>query len=376
MKDSRVHSILPVSRLPVTFLIGVSLLILLSCGVSSKKSENQKALSSDGMVITPDDIELTPEQRTALLLLSRESRTPLRVEFDPATRSPVWIGLQLPVVDSDPKVNVQAFLSEFGELFQVNKLGLLVNNADIVETKCCYKIGLSQSVYDIPVYAAGMEFVQHKNGWISNIRAMLIPEVTVPVGTIPVAKAKDTLKKFLDSRLPKEAFELIKVEKVILSSHLSPGRHSRSYITWRFNLPAHDSKYSRDWFIDASSGEYLAEFISAPLHTQYPESSAGDVDWPLTTHNTDYTSGSFYHPVWSETGTSAARNPCSDAKLMEVKAKATEDGAKTVAIDCDLVLESNDTITKRLVLEGKDATGVTVDCNVVKRPHPVRAANR
>ena len=49
---------------------------------------------------------------------------------------------------------------------------------------------------------------------------------------------------------------------------------------------------------------------------------------------------------------------CSDAKLAEVRTT----GAKTVAIDCDLILAASDTISTRLVLLGKAATGITVDC--------------
>ena len=49
---------------------------------------------------------------------------------------------------------------------------------------------------------------------------------------------------------------------------------------------------------------------------------------------------------------------CSDAKLAEVRTT----GARTVAIDCDLILAASDTISTRLVLLGKAATGITVDC--------------
>lgn len=50
---------------------------------------------------------------------------------------------------------------------------------------------------------------------------------------------------------------------------------------------------------------------------------------------------------------------CSDAKLAEVRTKR----AKIVAIDCDLTLTAGDRISKRLVLQGKGSSGVTVDCH-------------
>jgi hypothetical protein len=53
---------------------------------------------------------------------------------------------------------------------------------------------------------------------------------------------------------------------------------------------------------------------------------------------------------------------CTAAKVAEVLAPATA-SADTVAIDCDLTLDSAAVVTKRLILKGEAASGVTVDCN-------------
>lgn len=57
-----------------------------------------------------------------------------------------------------------------------------------------------------------------------------------------------------------------------------------------------------------------------------------------------------------------AKPTCSTEKSNEVRAPAS-DSALTVAIDCNLNLNSRDRVTKRLILEGASATGVTVNCN-------------
>ena len=62
------------------------------------------------------------------------------------------------------------------------------------------------------------------------------------------------------------------------------------------------------------------------------------------------------------TSAAAAPEPCSDALLALVRAPGTAD-ADFVRISCHLELEPTDVITKKLILEGPDASGVTVRCN-------------
>ncbi len=56
--------------------------------------------------------------------------------------------------------------------------------------------------------------------------------------------------------------------------------------------------------------------------------------------------------------------PCEKIKnkMDEIRAEATE-GAKSVIINCNLTLSPNDVITKQLIFEGSDASGITCDCN-------------
>jgi len=60
--------------------------------------------------------------------------------------------------------------------------------------------------------------------------------------------------------------------------------------------------------------------------------------------------------------TLAARVACSATKLAEVRQPASA-AKPSVAINCNLALAPGDVITKRLVLDGAAARGVTVDCN-------------
>ncbi|MFT4533827.1 MAG: hypothetical protein ACJA1A_002121 [Saprospiraceae bacterium] len=53
---------------------------------------------------------------------------------------------------------------------------------------------------------------------------------------------------------------------------------------------------------------------------------------------------------------------CSEQKLQEILAPATA-SSSYVKIDCNLTLNRNDIVTKRLVFEGSAASGVTCDCN-------------
>jgi hypothetical protein len=53
---------------------------------------------------------------------------------------------------------------------------------------------------------------------------------------------------------------------------------------------------------------------------------------------------------------------CSKEKMDEVRAPATEPEA-AVIIDCDLTLRPDDVVSKRLILEGEDSSGVTIDCD-------------
>ena len=59
-----------------------------------------------------------------------------------------------------------------------------------------------------------------------------------------------------------------------------------------------------------------------------------------------------------------AAQPCDQLKIDEVRASAAT--AADVLINCDLTLEPHFVITKRLILEGPPATGVTVDCKNAK----------
>ena len=53
---------------------------------------------------------------------------------------------------------------------------------------------------------------------------------------------------------------------------------------------------------------------------------------------------------------------CSEAKLREVRERA-DYRSSTAIIDCNLNLNSNDVITKRLIFEGNSATGITLNGN-------------
>ena len=56
---------------------------------------------------------------------------------------------------------------------------------------------------------------------------------------------------------------------------------------------------------------------------------------------------------------------CSTQKLQEILAPATT-ASSYVKIDCNLTLNRNDVVTKRLIFEGSEASGVTCDCNDAK----------
>lgn len=57
-----------------------------------------------------------------------------------------------------------------------------------------------------------------------------------------------------------------------------------------------------------------------------------------------------------------ALSACSAAKLASVLAPATS-SASSVSLNCNLTLSASDVVTKRLLLRGAAATGVTVNCN-------------
>jgi len=59
--------------------------------------------------------------------------------------------------------------------------------------------------------------------------------------------------------------------------------------------------------------------------------------------------------------TPAQASPCDSDTVAEVLAPATAQ-APTVSLDCSLALDSDDVVTRKLVLEGPEASGVTVDC--------------
>ncbi|MCP4134497.1 MAG: hypothetical protein GY754_26220, partial [bacterium] len=58
----------------------------------------------------------------------------------------------------------------------------------------------------------------------------------------------------------------------------------------------------------------------------------------------------------------AARPACSSKKMQEILAPAKKAGHAAV-VDCNLNLKKNNVITKRLIFQGKNATGVTMNCN-------------
>jgi hypothetical protein len=58
----------------------------------------------------------------------------------------------------------------------------------------------------------------------------------------------------------------------------------------------------------------------------------------------------------------AAPDMCSPAKLQEVLAPASS-SSPTVNVACNLNLKKGDSVTKRMILEGSSATGITVNCN-------------
>lgn len=85
-------------------------------------------------------------------------------------------------------------------------------------------------------------------------------------------------------------------------------------------------------------------FVKNPFHTlSHPEN---------TTQNRKL----------SETAKLKTVPNCSADKLREVRERATS-SKSAVGINCNLTLRSSDVITKRLVLSGAAATGVTINCN-------------
>jgi hypothetical protein len=96
---------------------------------------------------------------------------------------------------------------------------------------------------------------------------------------------------------------------------------------------------------------------SAPMYRMNHETSATDVvTWE---YEESYTVSK--HDSASQEAI-ATPTTCSTQKINEVLAPASET-TPAVNIDCHLNLKSSDVVTKRIILTGASATGVTVDCN-------------
>jgi parallel beta-helix repeat protein len=61
----------------------------------------------------------------------------------------------------------------------------------------------------------------------------------------------------------------------------------------------------------------------------------------------------------------ARADPCSDAKLAEIRAPATA-SKRSVTVNCSVELTASDTITKQLIFAGKAASNVVFDCKGAK----------
>jgi hypothetical protein len=117
-----------------------------------------------------------------------------------------------------------------------------------------------------------------------------------------------------------------------------------------------------------SEGQWAVVEVVGPVQGNYL-SQAYEI--PGLTPNTDYC---FRVVAFNDEGDSGAASDrgvctqttaeggCSGEKIEEVLALASR-SASSVSINCDLSLEPNQVVTKRLIFEGPEASGVTTDLN-------------
>jgi hypothetical protein len=90
-----------------------------------------------------------------------------------------------------------------------------------------------------------------------------------------------------------------------------------------------------------------------------PTVQPSPTDTPTSTPTSTPTQPS---PTVQPSSTPTPDGNCSPAKLSEVVTPATSNSS-WVSVDCNLNLEKNHRVTKRLILEGADASNVTIDCH-------------
>ncbi len=254
--------------------------------------------SLEQVLQTPAGRSLTDEQKQALLDLQAASDGELRLHVNPVTGTPVWVSLRYPVSSADSAQNAEAFLRDYGSIFRIDELGQLVRHGDLAKSDCCTHVRFAQQVGGVPVYAGGLEILEDRRAWISEIRGTVFPQIPIPDD--PTTTDQEAIQA-LEEEVPLEVAEL-EGRLCLLDDRLSDSTGTAS-LTWHFALPSDTAGFLTHWFVDANNGTLLAERESSVAGLP-PGTQASDCigDWTSPIYHVNERTGAPDFVSWHHAG--------------------------------------------------------------------------